>query len=145
MHSVGDKFELFDLQRRAPGEDDILIKILYCGICHSDIHQVHNEWHNATFPMVPGHEITGIVEKVGSKVTKVKAGDHVGVGCLVDSCRECRACKPKRLFGFSTIARARLGKQDLEQHCPDSCVTYNGTERDKKTPTYGGKRFDRLA
>jgi len=121
VHSVGDKFELFDVQRRVPRDDDIVIKILFCGICHSDIHQAKNEWHNSTYPMVPGHEITGVVEQIGSKVQKVQIGDHVGVGCLVDSCLDCRACK-----------------RDLEQHCPDSCITYNSTELDKKTPTYGG-------
>ena len=96
LHSVGEKFEVFDLQRRAPREDDVVIRILYCGICHSDIHKARNEWNNSKFPMVPGHEITGIVEKVGAKVTKVQVGDHVGVGCLVDSCRQCHACKKKR-------------------------------------------------
>ncbi|MFK5151163.1 alcohol dehydrogenase catalytic domain-containing protein, partial [Klebsiella pneumoniae] len=71
----------------------MVINIHYCGICHSDIHQVRDEWGNATFPMVPGHEIVGVVSAVGEGVTKYKVGDAVGVGCLVDSCRECESCR----------------------------------------------------
>ena len=77
----------YAFERREPGEFDIVIDISYCGICHTDIHQVGDEWGGSTFPMVPGHEITGIVSQVGPKVTRYKAGDRVGVGCFVNSCR----------------------------------------------------------
>jgi len=110
------------IQRREPGEHDVLIEILYCGVCHSDLHQVRNEWMNSTYPMVPGHEIVGRVARVGAKVTRFKPGDIAGVGCLVDSCRTCQSCE-----------------KGLEQYClGHSSMTYNGTERDQKTPTYGG-------
>lgn len=112
----------FNFERREPKENDVLIDIKYCGICHSDIHQARDEWSGAIFPMVPGHEISGIVAKVGSKVTKFKVGDKVGVGCMVDSCRQCPRCQ-----------------NSLEQYCVEGCtLTYNGLERDKKTPTFGG-------
>jgi uncharacterized zinc-type alcohol dehydrogenase-like protein len=112
----------FSFHRREPGERDVQIEILYCGVCHSDLHQVRNEWANSTFPMVPGHEIVGRVARVGAKVTKLKPGDLAGVGCLVDSCRVCDGCKA-----------------GLEQYCDAPQVpTYNGFERDGKTPTYGG-------
>jgi uncharacterized zinc-type alcohol dehydrogenase-like protein len=112
----------FSFQRREPGERDVLIRIAYCGICHSDLHQVRNEWQSSIYPMVPGHEIVGRVERVGANVTKHKAGDVVGVGCMVDSCRTCGSCK-----------------DGLEQYCEvGNVMTYNGYERDGKTPTYGG-------
>ena len=112
----------FDFNRRDPGPRDVQIEILYCGVCHSDLHQARNEWGNSIYPMVPGHEIIGRVKKVGTDVKKFKAGDLAGVGCLVDSCRECANCK--------------VG---LEQYCQNGAVvTYNGYEKDKKTPTYGG-------
>ncbi|HEX9079669.1 MAG TPA: NAD(P)-dependent alcohol dehydrogenase [Desulfuromonadaceae bacterium] len=112
----------FTIERREPGPNDVLIDIIYCGICHSDIHQVRNEWGGATFPMVPGHEIVGRVAQVGGKVEKWRIGDTVGVGCFVDSCRECEAC--------------RSGE---EQFCEQGTnFTYNSVERDGKTPTYGG-------
>ncbi|RYY39156.1 MAG: NAD(P)-dependent alcohol dehydrogenase [Chitinophagaceae bacterium] len=112
----------FSLERRAPGPHDVQIEILYCGVCHSDIHQVRNEWGNSMYPMVPGHEIVGRVSAVGNHVKKFKVGDLAGVGCLVDSCRECPKCK-----------------QGLEQYCENGSVgTYNALERDGKTPTYGG-------
>ncbi len=112
----------WDFERREVGEKDVLIDIAYCGVCHSDIHQARDEWGGAMFPMVPGHEIVGTVKQVGAKVTKFKAGDLVGVGCLVDSCRTCSACK-----------------EDLEQYCENGFSgTYNGMEQDKKTPTFGG-------
>jgi alcohol dehydrogenase (NADP+) len=112
----------YALDRREPGDNEVLIDIAYCGVCHSDIHQVRDEWGGAIFPMVPGHEIVGHVAKVGKSVKKFKAGDIVGVGCLVDSCRTCENCK-----------------QDLEQYCDNGFSgTYNGYEQDKKTPTYGG-------
>ncbi|TGM13952.1 NAD(P)-dependent alcohol dehydrogenase [Leptospira selangorensis] len=112
----------FQFDRRDAKDEDVVIDIHYCGICHSDIHQARDEWGGSIFPMVPGHEITGIVSKVGSKVSKFKVGDKVGVGCFVDSCRECEHCKA-----------------GLEQFCEiGMSATYNGREQDKKTPTYGG-------
>jgi uncharacterized zinc-type alcohol dehydrogenase-like protein len=114
--------EPFDFERREPGPQDVLIEILYCGICHSDIHQARNEWGGAIFPMVPGHEIVGRVIRVGSQVKRFKVGDLAGVGCFVDSCRVCGSCKA-----------------GLEQYCEGHVAwTYNGTEKDEKTPTYGG-------
>ncbi len=116
------KLEPFDFERREIGADDILIEIEYCGVCHSDIHQARNEWGNSVFPMVPGHEIVGRVAEVGANVTKFKTGDYAGVGCFVDSCGECENCRA-----------------DVEQFCQVHCAsTYNGTEMDEKTPTYGG-------
>src|SRR6266850_5230727 len=112
----------FTIERREPRPHDVLIEILYCGICHSDIHQVRDEWGGGIFPMVPGHEIAGKVVRMGDKVQKWNLGDIVGVGCFVDSCRECEACKAGE-----------------EQYCERGLVlTYNGYERDGKTPTYGG-------
>ncbi len=87
-------------ERRAPRADDVAIEILYCGVCHSDIHQARNEWGIAVYPLMPGHEIVGRVTATGANATKYKVGDLVGVGCMVDSCRECSACK-----------------SDLEQYC----------------------------
>ena len=112
----------FTFERRAPGPRDVLIDILFCGVCHSDIHQARDEWGGSIFPMVPGHEIVGKVAEVGNQVRKWKAGDTVGVGCFVDSDRECEACKAGE-----------------EQYCESGMTpTYNGYERDGKTPTYGG-------
>ncbi|MBB4185920.1 putative zinc-type alcohol dehydrogenase-like protein [Sinorhizobium terangae] len=111
----------FTFERREPRDDDVVIDIKYCGVCHSDIHQARNEWGNSTFPMVPGHEIVGIVSAVGSKVTKFKVGDRAGVGCFVDSCTTC--------------ATRDL---DLEHYLPGLVVTYNGVEADGKTATQGG-------
>ena len=108
-------------ERREPGPHDVEIAIRFAGICHSDIHQARDEWGDATFPMVPGHEIAGVVERVGGAVTHFKVGDRVGVGCMVDSDRDCEEC--------------RLG---LEQFCPNGVYTYNSFERDGVTPTYGG-------
>ena len=120
--SATEPLKPFDLQRREPGPNDVLIGIKFCGICHSDIHQARNEWNNSIYPMVPGHEIAGVVSKVGNKVTKFKAGDRVGVGCMVDSCRECGSCK-----------------EGLENYCEHKNVlTYNDVELDGKTPTFGG-------
>src|SRR5438445_6904665 len=81
------------IERREPGPHDVAIEILYCGVCHSDVHQARDEWGGSKFPMVPGHEIVGKVTGVGSAVTRYKVGDAVGVGCFVDSCRECEPCK----------------------------------------------------
>ena len=112
----------FTITRRAPGPDDVVIDIRYCGVCHSDIHQARAEWGGGIFPMVPGHEIVGHVSAVGSAVTRFKTGDAVGVGCFVDSCRHCGAC--------------HAGE---EQYCTGGMTpTYNALERDGKTPTYGG-------
>ncbi|HEY0098326.1 MAG TPA: NAD(P)-dependent alcohol dehydrogenase, partial [Pyrinomonadaceae bacterium] len=112
----------FDFERRELGEQDVLIEILYCGVCHSDIHQARNEWSNSIFPMVPGHEIVGRVTQAGSGVTRFKVGDLAGVGCFVDSCRVCGSCR-----------------EGVEQYCEGHLVsTYNGTEKDEQTPTYGG-------
>ncbi|MCA1814907.1 MAG: alcohol dehydrogenase catalytic domain-containing protein, partial [Acidobacteria bacterium] len=114
--------EPFTFARREPGEHDVLIEIMFCGVCHSDIHQARGEWGNSTFPMVPGHEIVGRVARVGSAVSKFEEGDLAGVGCFVDSCRVCEKCR-----------------EGLEQYCEVGSVqTYNGTEKDGKTPTYGG-------
>jgi len=110
------------IERRAPGPEDVLIDILYCGVCHSDIHQARDEWGGGLFPMVPGHEIVGRVREVGARVTKFKIGDLAGVGCMVDSCRECDSCR-----------------RGIEQFCEQgAALTYNSTEMDRKTPTYGG-------
>jgi uncharacterized zinc-type alcohol dehydrogenase-like protein len=112
----------YSFERREPKDHDVVIEIKYCGICHSDIHQARDEWGGSIFPMVPGHEISGIVSKVGPKVTRYKVGDQVGVGCFVDSCRHCANCE-----------------QDLNQYCLEGMtVTYNGYERDGKTMTQGG-------
>src|SRR6059058_5257603 len=109
------------IERRAVREHDVLIDIRFAGICHSDIHQAREGWGEAIFPMVPGHEIAGVVSEVGPGVTKYKVGDRVGVGCLVDSCRECDNCKAGQ-----------------EQHCVRGAVqTYNDIGRDGE-PTYGG-------
>ncbi|MDX1901216.1 MAG: NAD(P)-dependent alcohol dehydrogenase [Gammaproteobacteria bacterium] len=112
----------FSFERRVPKDHDVLIKILYCGICHSDIHQARNEWKGTNYPIVPGHEIVGKVVQVGAKVKKFKMNDTVGVGCFVDSCRTCESCHA-----------------DEQQFCEKHLVpTYNGTEMDEVTPTFGG-------
>ena len=112
----------FEISRREVGERDILVEIAYCGVCHSDIHQARDEWGGSIFPMVPGHEIVGRVARVGTRVKKLKVGDLAGVGCMVDSCGSCESCR-----------------RDLEQFCErGAAMTYNGTEMDRKTPTYGG-------
>jgi uncharacterized zinc-type alcohol dehydrogenase-like protein len=116
----------FSFDRRELRPDDVLIDILYCGVCHSDIHQVRNEWGGSIFPMVPGHEIVGRVSKVGDQVKKFKIGDLAAVGCLVDSCQSCSNCKDGN-----------------EQYCEVHPVgTYNSLEMDRKTPTYGGYSKD---
>ena len=108
--------------RRAPRPDDVSIEVLYCGVCHSDIHQARNDWGFATYPLMPGHEIVGKVTAIGSNVTKHKVGDLVGVGCMVDSCRTCSACK-----------------EDLEQYCLEGMTqTYASPDRIDGTLTMGG-------
>jgi uncharacterized zinc-type alcohol dehydrogenase-like protein len=120
--SATDALAPFSFQRREVQAHDIQIDILYCGVCHSDIHQVRNEWGGSIYPMVPGHEIVGRVLKTGDRVTKFQAGELVGVGCFVDSCRECLQCKAGQ-----------------EQYCEKGMSpTYNGYEQDGKTPTLGG-------
>ena len=112
----------YEFDRREVGPHDVALDIAYAGICHSDIHQVREEWGPALFPMVPGHEIAGTVTKVGSAVTKFKVGDLIGVGVFVDSCRKCDNCKA-----------------GLQQYCAESMTgTYNGYERDGKTVAMGG-------
>lgn len=113
--------EFFTFERREPREDDVVIDIKFSGVCHSDIHQARNEWGNSRFPMVPGHEIAGVVTAVGPKVTRFKVGDHVGVGCFVDSCIHCQT-----------------RDVDNEQYLPGLVQTYNDVEADGQTPTYGG-------
>ncbi len=120
-HNTSGKISPFEFTRREPRANEILIEIDFCGICHSDIHQVKNEWQNAVYPMVPGHEIVGHITKIGSSVTKFKIGDLAGVGCLVDSCRICASCQA-----------------DLEQFCDQTVGTYNSLEKDGVTRTYGG-------
>jgi alcohol dehydrogenase (NADP+) len=131
--SPGAPFEKMMIPRRRPEANDVHISVKFAGICHSDIHQAREEWGKGIFPMVPGHEIGGIVEAIGENVSKYKIGDHVGVGCFVDSCRNCTSCK-----------------KDLEQYCKTGSVgTYNSREKyphcagfntDKNlcAPTYGG-------
>jgi uncharacterized zinc-type alcohol dehydrogenase-like protein len=110
------------IDRRDPKPHDVQIQILYCGVCHSDLHTARNEWGGTVYPCVPGHEIVGRVTAVGDAVKKYKVGDIAGVGCLVDSCRECDNCK-----------------NDLEQFCSNGMVgTYNGKEKDGGRNTLGG-------
>lgn len=112
----------FAIDRREPGPNDVAIAIKFCGICHSDVHQVRDEWGGSLYPMVPGHEIVGHVTAVGDNVEKFKVGDTVGVGCMVDSCRECVNCKDGE-----------------EQFCVQGMTaTYNSKERDGKTLAQGG-------
>jgi uncharacterized zinc-type alcohol dehydrogenase-like protein len=112
----------FQFERRDPGARDVQLEVLYCGICHSDLHQARDEWGGSLFPMVPGHEIVGRVVRTGSAVKKFKVGDLAGIGCMVDSCRTCTNCK-----------------DGLEQYCEAGNIpTYNGREKDGKTLTQGG-------
>ena len=120
--SAATPIEPWSINRRDPKPHDIQIDILYCGVCHSDLHTARNEWGGTIYPCVPGHEIVGRVTKVGNHVKKYKVGDLVGVGCMVDSCRECDNCQ-----------------EGLEQYCSGGMVgTYNGQERDGSGVTYGG-------
>ena len=111
----------FRFDRRDPRPDDVVIEILYCGVCHSDLHTARNDWGWTIYPVVPGHEIIGRVIEVGSEVTKFKAGDRVGVGCLVDSCRHCEACDSGE-----------------EQYCDEGVFTYGGVDKHDHTVTQGG-------
>lgn len=120
-HDAQTALSDFSFERREPGPHDVAIEILYCGVCHSDIHQVRNEWGNSIFPMVPGHEIVGRVTAVGAHVKKFKVGDLAGVGCLVDSCRTCSQCQAGE-----------------EQYCETGSVgTYNSRDYAGNV-TYGG-------
>jgi uncharacterized zinc-type alcohol dehydrogenase-like protein len=111
----------WNFERRDVGPKDVQLEILFCGVCHSDLHQIRNDWFPGIFPMVPGHEIVGRVTQIGSQVKKFKKGDLAGVGCLVDSCRTCKNCQ-----------------KGLEQYCLNGSVqTYNSIGKDGK-PTYGG-------
>lgn len=111
-----------NIKRREPNTTDVAIDITYCGVCHSDLHQVNNDWKNSVYPVVPGHEIIGRVTSLGSKVTKFKVGDLVGVGCLVDSCHSCSACA-----------------DNLEQFCEKGATfTYNAPDKHLGGHTYGG-------
>jgi uncharacterized zinc-type alcohol dehydrogenase-like protein len=122
VHSATDTLGPFDFERRAVGPHDVQFEILFCGVCHSDIHQVRNEWGNSLYPMVPGHEIVGRVTAVGEHVQKFKEGDLAGVGCLVDSCRECDNCQ-----------------KGLEQFCRNgSTGTYNAEDKKHGGLTFGG-------
>ncbi|MCF2495355.1 NAD(P)-dependent alcohol dehydrogenase [Dyadobacter chenhuakuii] len=111
-----------DISRRVPTPHDVQIEIQYCGVCHSDIHTARNEWRGTIYPCVPGHEIVGKIISVGDHVSKFKVGDTVGVGCIVDSCRECQYCQ-----------------EGLEQYCePGMTGTYNSPDKFLETPTFGG-------
>jgi uncharacterized zinc-type alcohol dehydrogenase-like protein len=110
-----------NIDRRSVTAKDVEIDILYCGVCHSDLHFARNDWGMTKYPVVPGHEIVGSVTKVGPEATKYKVGDLVAVGCLVDSCRSCKNCK-----------------DDLEQYCPQWVGTYGGFDKHLNTSTYGG-------
>lgn len=122
--SLFHKLDKLDFEREAPKENELLIDILYCGVCHSDLHQVKNDWGNTVYPCVPGHEIVGRVVQAGGAVTKFKVGDIVGVGCMIDSCGQCHSCK-----------------EGEEQYCEGPkgwTATYNGPMKLDGTNTYGG-------
>ena len=111
-----------NIERREATAKDIEIEILYCGVCHSDLHTARNDWGGTMYPAIPGHEIVGKITKVGSEVTKLKVGDFAAVGCLVDSCQDCESCK-----------------HDLEQYCLNGWVgTYNGMDKYSGKQTFGG-------
>ena len=112
----------FHFERREPGAHDVQIEILYCGVCHSDLHAARNEWGGTVYPLVPGHEIIGRVTQVGAEVTRFRAGQMAGVGCMVDSCQHCGSCA-----------------EGLEQYCENGFTgTYGGTEKESGQPTHGG-------
>ena len=119
---AGLALEPHTVERRNVGEHDVAMDILYCGVCHSDIHQVNNDWGGSTFPIVPGHEVLGRVTEIGAHVSKYKVGDIIGVGCFVDSCRTCNPC------------------QEGEENFCEGAVTwtYNTIIPGATLPTYGG-------
>ncbi len=120
--AAGKPLAPMTIERREPRPRDVVIEVLFCGVCHSDIHQARDEWSGGIFPMVPGHEVVGRVTRVGAEVTKLAVGERAGVGCMVDSCRDCSPCV-----------------DGVEQFCEKgAALTYNGTEMDRTTPTYGG-------
>jgi uncharacterized zinc-type alcohol dehydrogenase-like protein len=120
--SANAKLAPYHFQRRDPRPDDVTIEILYCGICHTDLHQARNDWSRSVYPVVPGHEIIGRVQSIGKNVTRFKPGDYVGVGCMVDSCQECISCQ-----------------KGLEQYCQaGATMTYNGVDRHDHMRTFGG-------
>ncbi|TFZ49070.1 NAD(P)-dependent alcohol dehydrogenase [Serratia proteamaculans] len=121
-HDAKSALVPFDYTPRALRDHDVQINVLFCGVCHSDLHQARNEWSNTIFPVVPGHEIVGRVSAVGSHVSRYQVGDLVGVGCMVDSCRSCPSCE-----------------EGLEQYCENGFTgTYNGQDRQTGAITYGG-------
>ena len=112
----------YSFERREPGPKDVQIEILFCGVCHSDLHTVRSEWEGTVYPMVPGHEIVGRVSRIGAEVSKFKVGDLAAVGCLVDSCQHCSSCA-----------------EGLEQYCENGFTgTYGGVEKETGQPTRGG-------
>ena len=122
VQSPSDKLAPYSFDRREPGANDVQIEILFCGVCHSDIHQARDEWGGSLYPMVPGHEIIGRVIKTGEAVTKFKKGDMAAVGVMIDSCRKCRNCI-----------------NQVENYCEESMTgTYNALERDGKSLAQGG-------
>ena len=123
VQNATDRLAPFDFKRRDPGPNDVEIEILYCGVCHSDLHQVRNEWQNTVYPCVPGHEIVGRISRVGVGVSTFEVGDLAGVGCMVDSCRECEACMSGQ-----------------ENYCkPGFTATYNSPDAHlPDQPTFGG-------
>src|SRR5436189_5337553 len=120
-HSATEPLKPFSFERREPGATDVQIEILFCGVCHSDLHIARNEWDGTTYPCVPGHEIVGRVTKVGRQVKKFKEGDLAAVGCMVDSDRVCENCRA-----------------DLEQFCEKLILTYNSKDPHTGNMTYGG-------
>lgn len=125
-HDATSALVPFDYTPRALREHDVQINVLFCGVCHSDLHQARNEWTNTIFPVVPGHEIVGRVSAVGNHVSRYQIGDLVGVGCMVDSCRSCPSCD-----------------EGLEQYCENGFTgTYNGQDRQTGAITYGGYSTD---
>ncbi|MCH4195460.1 MAG: NAD(P)-dependent alcohol dehydrogenase [Serratia liquefaciens] len=125
-HDAKSALVPFDYMPRTLRDHDVQIKVLFCGVCHSDLHQARNEWSNTLFPVVPGHEIVGRVSAVGNHVSRYQVGDLVGVGCMVDSCRSCPSCD-----------------EGLEQYCENGFTgTYNGEDRQTGATTYGGYSTD---
>lgn len=135
---AGKPLEAHTIKRRAVGDNDVHVETAFAGICHSDIHQARQEWGPAIFPMVPGHEIAGVVKAVGKNVTKFQVGDHAGVGVFVDSCRNCDKCKKGEenycRKGMTGTYNARF----THSHCPG----YSAEGSDHCEPTYGGYSRD---
>ncbi|MES2855655.1 MAG: alcohol dehydrogenase catalytic domain-containing protein, partial [Bdellovibrionota bacterium] len=121
-HKSGEPLKPFEFKRRECGPNDVAIEILFCGVCHSDLHSVNGDWGVRSFPLVPGHEIVGKVTAVGENVKKFKTGDNVGVGCFVDSCQKCESCK-----------------ENLEQYCEGGVTaTYGSPDKAIGGVTQGG-------